>query len=162
VTATRTVVVIYSARPPEILPQAIATLRGAGVDVTLIGPPLKGYQPASSGAATTVVVAGKTGSVVVDPANRPARWTPRWASIVARNLWRKHGPRALPHRLGPGPTWWRSVSSNREAMRHLAAADVLTALDPAAVYVVWKAARANPSAAAINGIQPTLEHFKLG
>ncbi|MBD3784691.1 MAG: hypothetical protein IE926_17365, partial [Micrococcales bacterium] len=48
-----------------------------------------------------------------------------------------------------------------DALAVLRRADVITALDPNAVWVAWQAAQVNQHAAVINGIGPTLEHLGL-
>jgi hypothetical protein len=50
---------------------------------------------------------------------------------------------------------------NRAALSALDSADVITALDAGAVYMVWEASRRNRAAAAVNGIGPTMEHLGL-
>jgi hypothetical protein len=158
---TRRAVLFYATRPPDVLPQAVQTLRQAGVHVTLVGPPVKGYQPLTAYADVEIRVKHRAAPIVVDPTRRPRRYTPRWAVVVATNLCRRHLFRYADKVVGKTTTLSWALLGDRRVLAAVDAADVLTSLDASVVYSVWQAARRNRHAAAISGIRPTLEHLGL-
>lgn len=156
-----TVVMVYTAPPPHIISDAIGQLRAAGNRVLLVGPKIKGTEEAIAAADQWVKLAHRAAPVAIDPANRPQRYTPRWASVVARNLWRRVTFKPFQKTLGAATLWSLTLNHDRHAVHAVDQADVLTAVDGGAVYAVWKASRRNRRAAALNGVGPTLEHFGL-
>jgi hypothetical protein len=156
------VVLVYTAPPGALLVEAIRTLQGSGATVTLIGPQVAGYEPAAELAGDAMIpIRYRNAPVAVDRDNPPARWSREWQWIVVRNLWRKGSYKVARKLFSAAVLWWRTISRNRLALRRLDEADVLTAVDAGAIYPVWKAARRNADAAAINGVGPTLQHFGL-
>lgn len=161
VAARRNVVLAYTATPMDLVTTAIEQIRQAGGQVVLLGPQIRGYEPAAAAANRVVLLRHRAASVRIDPDNRPVRYTPRWAWVVARNLTRKAAFGPARRTLGVSTLWWMSLSHSREALHAIDEADVITALDGGIVYSVWQCARRNHQAAAINGIGPTLEHLGL-
>jgi len=159
--ARRNVVLAYTTTPLAIITTAIEQIRDAGGQVTLLGPQIRGYEGAAAAANHIVVLRQRAAPVRIDPENRPVRYSPQWASVVARNLWRKAAFGPARKTLGVSTLWWMTMSHSREALHAIDEADVITALDAGAVYSVWECARRNRHAAAINGIGPTMEHLGL-
>lgn len=159
--ARRNVVLAYTTRPMDLVTVAIEQIRHAGGHVILLGPQIRGYESAAAAADHMVFLRHRAAPVRIDPDNRPARYSVRWASVVARNLSRKAAFGPARKTLGVSTLWWMSLSHSREALHSVDEADVITALDAGAVYSVWECARRNRHAAAINGIGPTLEHLGL-
>lgn len=160
-TARQKVVLAYTSAPMDIITTAIEQIRAAGGQVILLGPQIRGYEPAAYAANRIVLVRHRAASVRIDPDNRPVRYSPRWAWVVARNLSRKAAFGPARKTLGASTLWWMSVSNSPQALHAVDEADVITALDAGMVYSVWECARRNRHAAAINGIGPTLEHLGL-
>lgn len=159
--ARRKVVLAYTSPPLALVTTAIEQIRRAGGHVTLIGPQVRGYEQQAAAADRVVLLRNQAASVRIDPDNRPVRYTPRWASVVARNLSRKAAYGPARKVLGVSTLWAMSLSHSREALHAVDEADVITALDAGAVFAVWECARRNRHAAAVNGIGPTLEHLGL-
>ena len=159
--AQRNVVLAYTTTPLAIITTAIEQIREAGGQVTLLGPQIRGYEGAAAAANRVVLLRQRAAPVRIDPDHRPVRYSPQWASVVARNLWRKAAFGPARKTLGISTLWWLTLSHSREALHAVDEADVITALDAGAVYSVWECARRNRHAAAINGIGPTLEHLGL-
>jgi hypothetical protein len=144
-----------------IVTTAIQQIRQAGGHVVLLGPQIRGYEAAAAAADRVVILRQGASPVRVDPGNRPVRYSPRWASVVARNRMRKVAFGPARKILGVSTLWWMALSHSRDALHAIDEADVITALDAGAVYSVWQCARRNRHAAAINGIGPTLENLGL-
>jgi hypothetical protein len=159
--ARRNVVLAYTAPPMDLVTAAIKQIRSAGGQVTLLGPQIRGYEPAAKAANRVVLLRNRAAPVPVDPDNCPVRYSPKWLSIVARNFSRKAAFGPARKTLGVSTLWWMSLSHSREALHAIDEADVIAALDGGVVYSVWECARRNRHAAAINGIGPTLEHLGL-
>jgi len=159
--AGRNVVLAYTASPLALVTTAIEQIRKAGGQVTLVGPQIRGYEGPAAAADRVVLLRHRAAPVRIDPDHRPVRYSPQWASVVARNLWRKAAFGPARKTLGVSTLWWMTMSHSREALYAINEADVITALDAGAVYSVWECARRNRHAAAINGIGPTMEHLGL-
>jgi len=159
--ARRNVVLTYTAVPMALVTTAIQQIRDAGGHVTLLGPQIRGYEPAGAAADRVVFLRNRAAPVRIDPDKRPRRYSPAWASVVARNLSRKVAFGPARKTLGASTLWWMAISHSRDALHVVDEADVITALDGGAVYSVWQCGRRNRHAAAINGIGPTLEHLGL-
>jgi hypothetical protein len=160
-TPTATVVLAFTTPPLALVTTAIATIRASGAHVILVGPQIRGYEKPAAAADRVVLIKHRAAPVRIDPARRPVRYSPQWASVVARNLSRKAAYGPARKALGISTLWWMSLSANPEALKAIDQADVITALDAGAVYTVWECARRNRQAAAINGIGPTLDHLSL-
>jgi hypothetical protein len=160
-TARRNVVIAFTTPPMVIVTAAIEQIRAAGGRVVLLGPQVRGYEPAAAAADQMVFLRHQAAPVRVDPDNRPKRYSPRWAWLVTRNLSRRAAFGPVRKTIGVPTLWWMALSHSRDALHVVDEADVITALDAGAVYSVWNCARRNQHAAAINGIGPTLEHFSL-
>jgi len=154
-------VLAYTSAPLALVTTAIEKIRESGGQVTLMGPQIRGYESAAAAADHVVLLRHRAAPVKVDPNKRPVRYSPQWASVVARNLLRKTAFGPARKTLGVSTLWWLAVSHSREALHAVDEADVITALDAGAVYSVWECARRNRHAAAINGIGPTMEHLGL-
>ncbi|KRE62244.1 hypothetical protein [Nostocoides sp. Soil756] len=156
--------VVFVATGPlaDIAADSIARIADAGARVTLICPKMRGYEQARA-AADDYIQLLPLGIPVQfdDDSQRPVRWSPDWARTVATNISRKAGRRVAHKVVGKAVTWGFAVRQLPEAVRILDTADVITALDPGAVWIAWKASRTNAHAAVINGIGPTLEHLGL-
>lgn len=153
---------VYTKTPSSAVADAITLLTANGAVVSLIGPQVRGYERAAGLVGDRMVrVRHRAAPVYVDPANPPRRWSPTWIWVVVRNLWRKATLKPARKLLSAPMLWAAAVSGNPDAVRRLDEADVMTAIDPDAVYPVWKAARRNQRAAAINGLRPTLQHLGL-
>lgn len=159
--ARRNVVLAYTSPPLAIVTTAIEQIRAAGGHVVLVGPQIRGYEKPAAAADRSILLRHRAAPVRIDPARRPVRYSPRWASVVVRNLSRKAAFGPARKTLGVATLWWMSFSQSLEALRAVDEADVITALDAGAVYSVWECARRNRSAAAVNGIGPTLEHLGI-
>lgn len=159
--AGRNVVLAYTASPLALITTAIEQIRKAGGQVTLVGPQIRGYEGPAAAANRVVLLRHRAAPVRIDPDHRPVRYSPQWASVVARNLWRKAAFGPARKTLGVSTLWWMTMSHSREALYAIDEADVITALDAGAVYSVWECARRNRHPAAINGIGPTMEHLGL-
>ena len=159
--AGRKVVLAYTASPLALITTAIEQIRKAGGQVTLVGPQIRGYEGPAAAANRVVLLRHRAAPVRIDPDHRPMRYSPQWASVVARNLWRKAAFGPARKTLGVSTLWWLTMSHSREALHAIDEADVVTALDAGAVYSVWECARRNRHATAINGIGPTMEHLRL-
>ena len=160
-TARRNVVLAYTASPLALITTAIEQIRKAGGQVTLVGPQIRGYEGPAAAANRVVLLRHRAAPVRIDPDHRPVRYSPQWASVVARNLWRKAAFGPARKTLGVSTLWWMTMSHSREALHAIDEADVITALDAGAVYSVWECARRNRHASAINGIGPTMELLGL-
>jgi len=158
---TRRAVLFYGIRPAEMLPETVLALRRSGVHVTLVGPVIKGYQPLTAFADATIRVRHRASPVPIDPAHRPARFSPAWASVVARNVWRRYTFRLVDKAAGRPTTLWWSLLGEKRVLQAVDDADILTALDALTVYAVWRYARRNARAVAISGLRPTLEQLDL-
>ena len=159
--AQQTIVLVYTSVPSVMAVEAIKKIRGNGGRVVLLGPQIKGYENAAEISDSFVFLRQRVTPVYVDPDNRPRRYSPTWASIVARNLIRKATFKPAKRTLGAATLWWMAARNNRQALHLIDSADVITATDAGSIYLVWEAARRNRHAAAINGIGPTLEHLGL-
>ncbi|MGZ4591639.1 MAG: hypothetical protein ACXV2I_12720, partial [Actinomycetes bacterium] len=126
-----------------------------------VGPQIKGYEVAAAAADRVVLLRNRAAPVPIDPDNRPARWTARWASVVVRNLWRRTVFGPAKKSLGAATLWWMALSHHRDAVHAVDDADVITAADGGAIYSAWRCTKRNRHAAVINGIGPTLEHLQL-
>jgi hypothetical protein len=136
-------------------------IQSSGGRVTLMGPKIKGTERIAVEADRALVLRSGTAPVQIDPTHSVVRWTPQWASVVVRNLWRRLvlGPLLKP--LGPGVRAWMPLRRSRDAIRAVDDADVIAAMDAGAIYSAWRCGRRNRAAAVINGIGPTLEHLNL-
>jgi len=159
--ARHNVVLAYTAPPMALVTVAIDQIREAGGHVVLLGPQIRGYEGAAAAADRMVFLRHRAAPVRIDPDNRPVRYSPAWAWVVARNLSRRVAFGPARKTLGVATLWWMAVAHSRDALHEIDDADVITALDAGAVYSVWNCARRNRHAAAINGIGPTLEHLGL-
>jgi hypothetical protein len=157
----QTIAFVYTSPPTVMVVDSIKRIREQGGRVVILGPQIKGYEKAADVADGFIFLRQRFVPVYVDPDNRPRRYSLPWASIVARNLTRKATQKPAKRVLGASTLWWITAKHNRQALALLDGADVITALDAGAVYLVWEAARRNRHAAAINGIGPTLEHLGL-
>ena len=156
------VTLVYTKPPLPLVAATIAKLQDNGAVVTVIGPQFKGQDDAGRFAGASVVrVQRRVAPVYFDRNNPPRRYSPAWVWLVIRNLWRKVSAKPAQRLLPASALWWRAIARNRDAVHNLREADVITALDVDAVYSVWRAARENEAAAAIDGLAPTLRHFAL-
>jgi hypothetical protein len=156
-----TVALIYTLPPPAWAADAAEQIRAAGYQVVVAGPRLIGWDRLARQADVYAPIRHRAAPVPVDRDNPPPRWSREWSWVVARNLWRKRSQKALQAVLKAPTLWWRTLSQDRLAMEKLRGADVMGALDTPAVYSVWRLAQITPHAAAINGVQPLLEHLGL-
>jgi hypothetical protein len=145
-----------------IAADSIRRIREAGGRVVLLCPKVPGYA-AARGAADEYIALHPFGNPVRFDSDddRPERWTSEWVATVATNLHRKVGRRVAHKVIGRPLTWGLASKQTPEALEVLERADVITALDPNAVYIAWRAGQTNQHAAIINGIGPTLEHLGL-
>jgi hypothetical protein len=155
------VVLVYTSRPPVVVLAGIQAIRSAGGRVTLIGPRMKGIEGLGAEADRVILLRKRAAPVWIDPSNRPARWTFGWASVVVRNRWRRAASGPMSRPLGAPTNWWLALRRDRDAVRAVDDADVITAIDAGAIYSAWRCARRNRDAAVVNGINPTLEHLQL-
>lgn len=158
--AGRLVVLCHTGPIPRIVHTSIEQIRDNGGRVVLLGPLVRGVD-ASAPADEVIVLRQRAAPVYVDKANPPRRYSRQWVSIVARNLTRRATFKPARRVLGASTMWWLAALHNRAALSALDSADVITALDAGAVYMVWEASRRNRAAAAVNGIGPTMEHLGL-
>jgi hypothetical protein len=156
-----TVALVYTLPPAALAAEAAEQIRAAGYRVVVAGPKLVGWDRLARHADAFTPIRHRAAPVPIDRDHPPRRWSREWAWVVARNLWRKRSQRPLQALLSAPTLWWRTLSQDRLAMAQLRDADVLGALDTPAVYSVWRLARINPAAAAVNGVQPVLEHLGL-
>ncbi|PRY55865.1 hypothetical protein BCF74_12142 [Knoellia remsis] len=148
-------VVIVVTRPAAALvAHSITRLRDHGHEVTLVAPRVVGAE---------VIQAADRHIEVSRPFGRgpaPAglvKGRPRWVVHVAKGVVDK-GTSAIGNRtVGPGTLWWHGIRRSNAAREALGSADVMTAADANAVYTVWRAARDNVGADAVNGIGPTMD-----
>lgn len=155
------VVFLYTLAPNRMAVDAMKDIQGHGGQIVLVGPQVRHYEKAYFQADHYVRLIRRASPVKVDPSQRPAKFTPAWAAIVATNLTRKATYKPLGKVLGQATMWWLAARQNPDALAELDGADVITAVDPGAVYMAWEASRRNTKAHVINGIGPTLEHLGL-
>lgn len=156
------VVFVATSPVPGITADSIDRIRDAGARVTLISPKVVGYGPAREAADGFIELHGLGVPVQFeDDEDRPQRWSARWARTVATNVSRRAGRRVAHKLVGKAGAWGWAIRQLPEATDLLETADVITALDPGAVWIAWKAAQRNTHAEVINGIGPTLEHLGL-
>ena len=158
--AGRLVVLCHTGPLPHIVHTSIEQIRLNGGRVVLVGPLVRGAE-ASTAADEVILLRQRAAPVYFDKANPPRRYSRQWVSIVARNLGRRATFKPAGRVLGASTMWWLAALHNRAALSALDNADVITAVDAGAVYMVWEASRRNRAAAAINGIGPTMEHLGL-
>jgi hypothetical protein len=156
-----TVGLVYTLPPPAWATDTAEQIRAAGYRVVVAGPKLVGWDRLARHADAFAPIRHRAAPVPIDRDHPPQRWSREWSWVVARNVWRKRSQKPLQAVLSAPTLWWRTLSQDQLAMAQLRTADVLGALDPPAVYSVWRLARINPDAAAISGVQPVLEHLGL-
>jgi hypothetical protein len=156
------VALVYTTPPSPVLAEAVEKLQAAGAQVHVIGPQIKGYEKAAELAGERMIrLRYRNSPVPIDRDNPPVRWSREWMWVVARNLWRKGTYKPMRLVLSAPALWWRTISRNERALRALEQADVLSAVDPGAVFSVWQIARRNNRALAISGVVPTLQELGL-
>lgn len=161
--AEGTLVAFVATKPlADLAATAIRQIKEAGGRVVLVCPLVRHYDTAAAAADEWIRIPQLGVPVQFDdPADRPERWTGPWARTVATNLSRKAGRKVAHRALGQTVTWDLAARQVPRVQDVLDAADVITALDPSAVYIAWRAGQRNQHAAIINGIGPTMEHLGL-
>lgn len=157
--AGKLVVLCHTGPIPPVVNHSIEQIRRQGGRVVLVGPRVVGTEEAEEIVDEVLELRQRAAPVFVNKADPPRKYSRQWVSIVARNLGRKATFKPARRVLGASTMWWLAAHHDRRVMSTLDRADVITALDAGAVYLVWEAARRNRHAAAINGIGPTMEHL---
>ncbi|HEX5968213.1 MAG TPA: hypothetical protein VFY88_07055 [Intrasporangium sp.] len=154
------VVLALTSPPSEAVRRSIGLLRDSGAHVKLIGPDSVLDNRFHDLADEVIPLQRATASVKVGP-SRATKFTPKWASIVARNLGRRHILRRYLRLVGGSAGWWLSARRTPTVMTALKDATVLASLDDGATYLIWNASRMNRRAPALAGIGATLEELGL-
>ncbi len=155
------VVLALTARPSGAVRRSIELLRDSGAHVGLIGPDSVLDGGLHDLADEVIRLQRATAPVKVGPSGPLTKFTPKWASIVARNLGRRHIVGPYLRVVGPSAGWWLSARRSPTAVKALKEATVLASLDDSATYLIWNASRMNRRAPALAGIGATLEELGL-